>query len=79
MGLTIDCECGAVVRGDTEDALLAAARAHIADAHRAAAGVVTQRDLLAMARHTVEPGGSGSRYADDMRQLVASEHPRADR
>jgi hypothetical protein len=55
MGLTIACECGAVVRADTEEDLVAAARAHIARAHRAAAGVVTQSDLLAMARRTVEP------------------------
>jgi hypothetical protein len=57
MGLTIECECGAVVRADTEDALVAAARAHIACAHSAAAAhVVTQSDLLAMARQTAEPG-----------------------
>ena len=55
MSLVIDCECGAVVRADTEDALVAAARAHIARAHAAAAGAVTQSDLLAMAHGTVEP------------------------
>jgi hypothetical protein len=50
MGLTIACECGAVVRADTEKALVAAALAHIARAHSAAAGAVTESDLLAMAR-----------------------------
>jgi hypothetical protein len=49
MGLAIDCECGAVVRAATEDALVAAAHAHIAREHSAAAGLVTQSDLLAMA------------------------------
>lgn len=58
MGLAIECECGAVVRADTEDALVAVAREHIARAHSAAAGVVTQRDLLAMAHSTVEPNGA---------------------
>jgi hypothetical protein len=58
MALTIECECGAVVRADTEPALVAAARAHIASAHSAAAGVVTERDLLAMARPTAEPSGA---------------------
>jgi len=58
MALTIECECGAVVRADTEDALVAAAHAHIARVHTAAAGGVTQRDLLAMARGTVEPDGT---------------------
>jgi hypothetical protein len=52
MGLTIECECGAVVRGDTEAALVSAARAHIAHAHGAAAGAVLRSDLLAMARGT---------------------------
>jgi hypothetical protein len=55
MGLIIACECGAVVRANTEDALVAAAYAHIASAHSAAAGAVTESDLLAMARSTVEP------------------------
>ena len=50
MSLTIACECGIVVRADTEDALVAAALAHIASTHSAAAGAVTQSDLLAMAR-----------------------------
>ena len=54
MGLTLECECGAVVRADTEDSLVAAAHAHIARAHSAAAGGVTHSDLLAMARGTVD-------------------------
>jgi hypothetical protein len=53
MGLMIECECGAVVRADTEAALVAAAHAHIDRAHSAAAGGVTESDLLAMARGTV--------------------------
>jgi hypothetical protein len=50
MGLTIECECGAVVRADTEEALVAEARVHIAREHSVAAGAVTENDLLAMAR-----------------------------
>lgn len=57
MGLMIVCECGAVVHANTEDSLIAAAYAHIACAHSAAVGAVTQSDLLAMARSTVEPDG----------------------
>jgi hypothetical protein len=58
MPLTIECECGAVVSAESEAALVAAARAHIACAHSAAAGFVTQSDLLAMARQTAQPSGA---------------------
>ena len=56
MPLAIHCECGAVVSAGSEEALLAAARAHLQQAHAAAAGAVTSSDLLAMAR----PPGAGA-------------------
>ena len=56
MGLVIECECGAVVRGDSEDALVAATEQHIESEHRAAAGAATRDDLLAMSHPEKEDG-----------------------
>lgn len=49
MTKVIDCECGQVVRGETEDELLANAEAHIDRDHPELAGKVSRADLLAMA------------------------------
>jgi predicted small metal-binding protein len=45
----INCECGHVVRGDSDEELLANAKAHIGDAHPEMAGTVSDEDLLGMA------------------------------
>jgi len=48
MAKLINCECGYVVRGETDDELLAKAEAHIDQAHPELAGQVSSADLLAM-------------------------------
>ncbi len=49
MAKVINCECGYVVRGETDDELLAGARKHISDAHPEMVGKVGDEDLLGMA------------------------------
>jgi hypothetical protein len=49
MGKLINCECGQVVRGATDDELVAAAEAHIGRDHPELVGKVTRDDLLGMA------------------------------
>jgi predicted small metal-binding protein len=50
MAKVINCDCGFVVRGDTDEQLLAAADAHIRDAHPDMVGKVSKEDLLAQAQ-----------------------------
>jgi predicted small metal-binding protein len=49
MAKVINCEDGVVVRGDTDEELLANARRHIEEAHPEMAGQVTDEQLLGMA------------------------------
>jgi hypothetical protein len=49
MGKVINCECGQVVRGESDDVLLAAAEAHVERDHPELVGKITRDDLLAMA------------------------------
>jgi predicted small metal-binding protein len=49
MAKVINCDCGFVVRGDTDEELLAAADAHIRDAHPDMVGKVSSDELLASA------------------------------
>jgi predicted small metal-binding protein len=49
MAKLINCQCGYVVRGKTDEELLANAEAHINEAHPELVGRVSQADLLAMA------------------------------
>ena len=44
----INCECGQVVRGETEEEVLRAAEAHIRRDHPELVGKITREDLLAM-------------------------------
>lgn len=44
----INCECGQVVRGETENELLRAAEDHIRRDHPELVGKITRGDLLAM-------------------------------
>lgn len=48
--LVIHCQCGQVVHGDDETALLAAVHEHVATAHPELAGRLSDDDLRAMAR-----------------------------
>jgi predicted small metal-binding protein len=45
----INCECGQIVRGDTDDELVRNAQEHINRHHPDLVGKVTRDDLLAMA------------------------------
>ena len=45
----INCECGQIVRGDSDDDLVANATAHIDRDHPELVGKVSRDDLLAMA------------------------------
>jgi hypothetical protein len=49
MAKLINCECGQVVRGDTDEALVANAEAHMRQDHPDLVGKVSRDDLLAMA------------------------------
>ena len=48
MAKLINCECGQVVRGDSDDELVANALAHIDRDHPDLVGNVSREDLLAM-------------------------------
>ncbi len=48
MAKLINCECGYVVRGETDDELIAAAEEHINRDHPELVGKVSREDLLAM-------------------------------
>ena len=48
MAKLINCECGEVVRGETEDELVQNATAHIERHHPELVGKVSRDDLLAM-------------------------------
>jgi len=45
MAKVINCECGLVLRGESEDEVMAAAEAHIADNHPELVGTVTREQL----------------------------------
>ena len=54
MSKLINCECGYVVRGETEDELVARAREHIEANHPALAPSLDRQAILAMSE---EEGG----------------------
>jgi predicted small metal-binding protein len=49
MSKLINCECGQVVRGETDDELVANAEEHINRDHPELVGKMSREDLLAMA------------------------------
>ncbi len=49
MAKLINCECGQVVRGETDEELLAAAEEHVNRDHPELVGKITRDDLLGMA------------------------------
>jgi predicted small metal-binding protein len=49
MGKRIDCECGEVVKADTDDELVAQVVAHVASDHPDLVGKMTREDVLGMA------------------------------
>lgn len=49
MAKVINCECGYVVRGASDEELLQGAQAHMRDAHPDMVGKISDEDLLGMA------------------------------
>jgi predicted small metal-binding protein len=49
MAYVINCDCGYVSRGDTEDELVDATMRHIEEVHPDMTGAVSREDVLAMA------------------------------
>jgi predicted small metal-binding protein len=48
MAKLINCECGYVVRGETDDELIERAEVHIKETHPDMVGKVSREDLLSM-------------------------------
>lgn len=48
MAKRINCECGYVVHGETDDELIAKAEEHIRKSHPELVGQLTREDLLGM-------------------------------
>lgn len=55
MGKLINCECGQVVRGATDDELVAATSAHVQRDHPDLVGKLSRDDILAMAEEEDDP------------------------
>ena len=49
MARVINCECGKVIHGDSDDELVAKAEAHVNESHPDLVGKLTRDDLLGMA------------------------------
>lgn len=49
MGKRIDCECGEVVKAETDDELVEKVGAHVASDHPDLVGKLTREDVLGMA------------------------------
>jgi predicted small metal-binding protein len=49
MGKVINCECGEVVRADSDDELVAKVERHVGEAHPELVGKLSRGDVLAMA------------------------------
>ena len=49
MAKLVNCECGQVVRGESDDELVAAVTAHVDSKHPEMAGKMTREDILGMA------------------------------
>jgi predicted small metal-binding protein len=50
MAKVINCECGYVVRGDSDDELVANAEQHMRDRHPEMVGQMSREQLLSMAK-----------------------------
>ena len=46
----INCECGQVVRGETDDELVANVEAHVRDRHPDMVGTMSREQILGMAQ-----------------------------
>jgi predicted small metal-binding protein len=52
MAKVINCECGQVIRADTDDELVTAVEAHVEKDHPELVGKMSREDVLAMAEET---------------------------
>jgi len=48
MSLLINCECGRVVRAETEDEIVAKVEQHVAEDHPELVGKLSREDIVAM-------------------------------
>jgi predicted small metal-binding protein len=49
MAKIVNCECGQVVRGETDEEIVARVEGHIASSHPDLVGKMSREDMLAMA------------------------------
>jgi predicted small metal-binding protein len=49
MSKLVNCECGSVVRGKSDDELVANVEAHVKEQHPELVGKLSRQDILAMA------------------------------
>jgi len=56
----IVCECGTVVRGESDEQLLEAGRAHMRSNHPAIAAEISDEDLLALSQEEPQAQHSGT-------------------
>jgi predicted small metal-binding protein len=49
MSKLVNCECGSVVRGQSDDELVANVEAHVKEQHPELVGKLSRQDILAMA------------------------------
>jgi len=52
MGKLINCECGEVIRADTDEDLVAKVEAHVEGRHPDLVGKLSREDVLAMAEES---------------------------
>ena len=52
MARVINCECGQVIRGDSDDELVAKVDSHVRQDHPELVGKLSRDDVLAMAEQT---------------------------
>ncbi len=52
MSKVINCECGEIVRGETDDEVVGKVEQHVGAAHPELVGKLSRADILAMAEET---------------------------
>ena len=52
MSKIINCECGEVIRADSDDELVGKVEQHVGEAHPELAGKMSRDDILAMAEES---------------------------
>jgi predicted small metal-binding protein len=48
MSLLVNCECGRIVKGETEDEIVAKVEQHVAEDHPELVGKLSREDIVAM-------------------------------